>query len=60
LAFIDDYIKVFKKNKEGLAGRFKILGQIGLGIIVGLQHFILQRKCIILLEKQQVERPATI
>lgn len=36
VGFIDDYIKVFKKNKEGLAGRFKIMGQIGLGIIVGL------------------------
>ncbi|MCX2740182.1 phospho-N-acetylmuramoyl-pentapeptide-transferase [Pontibacter anaerobius] len=36
IGFLDDYIKVFKKNKEGLAGRFKILGQIGLGLIVGL------------------------
>lgn len=36
IGFVDDYIKVFKKNKEGLAGRFKILGQVGLGIIVGL------------------------
>jgi phospho-N-acetylmuramoyl-pentapeptide-transferase len=36
IGFIDDYIKVFKKNKEGLAGRFKIVGQVGLGIIVGL------------------------
>lgn len=35
IGFIDDYIKVFKKNKEGLAGRFKILGQVGLGLIVG-------------------------
>ncbi|NIG53201.1 phospho-N-acetylmuramoyl-pentapeptide-transferase [Chitinophaga sp. Cy-1792] len=35
IGFLDDYIKVFKKNKEGLAGRFKILGQIGLGLIVG-------------------------
>src|ERR1043165_5599278 len=35
VGFLDDYIKVFKKNKEGLAGRFKIAGQIGLGIIVG-------------------------
>lgn len=35
VGFLDDYIKVFRKNKEGLAGRFKILGQIGLGIIVG-------------------------
>jgi phospho-N-acetylmuramoyl-pentapeptide-transferase len=39
IGFIDDYIKVFKKNKEGLAGRFKIVGQIGLGIIVGLTMY---------------------
>ncbi|MBB6001517.1 phospho-N-acetylmuramoyl-pentapeptide-transferase [Arcicella rosea] len=36
VGFIDDYIKVFKKNKEGLSGKFKIVGQIGLGLIVGL------------------------
>jgi phospho-N-acetylmuramoyl-pentapeptide-transferase len=36
IGFLDDYIKVFKKNKEGLAGRFKIIGQVGLGIIVAL------------------------
>lgn len=36
IGFIDDYIKVFKKDKKGLAGRFKIVGQIGLGLIVGL------------------------
>ena len=36
VGFIDDYIKVFKKNKEGLKGRFKIAGQIGLGLIVAL------------------------
>ncbi len=35
IGFIDDYIKKFKKEKEGLKGRFKILGQVGLGIIVG-------------------------
>jgi len=35
IGFLDDYIKVFKKNKKGLAGKFKILGQIGLGVIVG-------------------------
>jgi phospho-N-acetylmuramoyl-pentapeptide-transferase len=35
IGFIDDYIKVFKKNKEGLAGKFKVLGQIGIGLIVG-------------------------
>ena len=36
LGFADDYIKVFKKNKEGMHGRFKIIGQVGLGLIVGL------------------------
>jgi phospho-N-acetylmuramoyl-pentapeptide-transferase len=35
IGFLDDYIKIFRKNKEGLSGRFKILGQIGLGITVG-------------------------
>jgi phospho-N-acetylmuramoyl-pentapeptide-transferase len=35
IGFVDDYIKVFKKNKEGLAGKFKVLGQVGVGIIVG-------------------------
>jgi phospho-N-acetylmuramoyl-pentapeptide-transferase len=35
IGFIDDYIKVFKKNKEGLKGKFKVIGQIGVGLIVG-------------------------
>ncbi|MEC7653404.1 MAG: phospho-N-acetylmuramoyl-pentapeptide-transferase [Bacteroidota bacterium] len=35
IGFIDDYIKTYKKNKEGLAGRFKIIGQVGVGIILG-------------------------
>ncbi len=35
IGFLDDYIKVFKKNKEGLKGRFKIIGQIGVGLLVG-------------------------
>ncbi|HLV62143.1 phospho-N-acetylmuramoyl-pentapeptide-transferase [Galbibacter sp.] len=35
IGFVDDYIKIFKKDKEGLKGKFKILGQIGVGIIVG-------------------------
>lgn len=39
VGYIDDYIKVFKKNKEGLAGRFKILGQVGLGVIIGLTMY---------------------
>ncbi|HTN17102.1 MAG TPA: phospho-N-acetylmuramoyl-pentapeptide-transferase [Chitinophagaceae bacterium] len=51
VGFIDDYIKVFKKNKEGLSGRFKIMGQVGLGIIVGLtlyynQHVTVSREVI--------------
>lgn len=40
IGFIDDYIKIFKKNKEGLAGRFKIIGQVGLGLIVGLTLYM--------------------
>ncbi len=35
IGFLDDYIKVFKKNKEGLKGSFKVIGQIGVGLIVG-------------------------
>lgn len=35
IGFIDDYIKVFKKNKEGLKGKFKVVGQIGIGLLVG-------------------------
>ncbi len=39
IGFLDDYIKVFKKNKKGLSGKFKILGQIVLGIIIGLVFY---------------------
>jgi phospho-N-acetylmuramoyl-pentapeptide-transferase len=40
IGFLDDYIKIYKKDKAGLAGRFKIIGQVGLGIIVALVlHF---------------------
>ncbi len=40
IGFLDDYIKIFKKDKAGLAGRFKIVGQVGLGIIVAIVlHF---------------------
>jgi len=35
IGFMDDYIKVFKKNKEGLKGKFKVVGQIGIGLLVG-------------------------
>jgi phospho-N-acetylmuramoyl-pentapeptide-transferase len=40
IGFVDDYIKVFKKDKKGLAGKFKIAGQIGLGLIVGLTLYL--------------------
>lgn len=39
IGFIDDYIKVFRKNKQGLAGKFKITGQVTLGIVIGLTMF---------------------
>jgi phospho-N-acetylmuramoyl-pentapeptide-transferase len=42
IGFIDDYIKKFKNDKEGLKGRFKVLGQVGLGIIVGATLFFHQ------------------
>jgi phospho-N-acetylmuramoyl-pentapeptide-transferase len=40
IGFLDDYIKVFLKNKEGLKGKFKIIGQVGLGLIVGLTMYL--------------------
>ena len=40
IGFLDDYIKVFKKNKEGLRGTFKIIGQVGLGLIVGITLYL--------------------
>ncbi|MDH6355716.1 phospho-N-acetylmuramoyl-pentapeptide-transferase [Dysgonomonas sp. PH5-45] len=40
LGFMDDYIKVFRKDKEGLHGRFKIIAQVGLGLIVGVTIFM--------------------
>lgn len=51
IGFVDDYIKVFGKNKEGLAGRFKIVGQVGLGVIIACtMHFhpeILVRQAVV-------------
>lgn len=40
LGFADDYIKIFKKDKEGLKGKFKVVAQIGLGLIVGLTMYL--------------------
>jgi phospho-N-acetylmuramoyl-pentapeptide-transferase len=42
IGFLDDYLKVFRKNKEGLRGKFKVIGQVGLGLIVGLTLYFHQ------------------
>jgi phospho-N-acetylmuramoyl-pentapeptide-transferase len=60
IGFIDDYIKVFKKDKEGLAGRFKVLGQIGIGLIVGLvmvfhSDIVVKDKVTLSLENKTME-----
>ena len=52
IGFLDDYIKIFKKNKEGLAARFKIAGQIILGLIVGLTLYLSDD--VIIIEKVRV------
>lgn len=51
LGFADDYIKVFRKHKEGLKGKFKIIGQVGLGIIIGTAMCFSQD--IVVVEKSQ-------
>ncbi len=53
IGFIDDYIKVFKKNKAGLSGKFKIFGQVALALIVGL--VIVFNNDITIKEKQRVK-----
>ena len=55
LGFADDYIKVFRKNKEGLKGRFKIIGQVGLGIIVGCAMWVSPQ--IVVKEKLDLKSP---
>jgi len=51
IGFLDDYIKIFRKNKDGLKGRFKVVGQVGLGIIVGTTMYF--HPDITIREKQQ-------
>jgi len=46
VGFLDDYIKVFKKDKKGLAGKFKILGQVGLGLIIGLSVYFTDKSTL--------------
>ncbi len=53
VGFVDDYIKVFRKNKKGLTGKFKIMGQVMLGILVGLTLY--HNKDVIVREKVLLE-----
>lgn len=53
IGLLDDYIKVFKKDKEGLAGRFKIIGQVSLGVVVGLVLYFNQNVVI-----RQLKQPS--
>ena len=55
LGFADDYIKIFKKDKEGLHGKFKIIGQVGLGLIVGLTLYLSPQAVI--RENIEVQKP---
>ncbi len=55
LGFADDYIKIFKKDKEGLHGKFKIIGQVGLGLIVGLTLYLSPQ--VVIRENIEVENP---
>jgi len=55
VGFVDDYIKVFKKDKKGLAGRFKISGQVILGLIIGLTLYLSDD--VIVREKVLIESP---
>ncbi|MEG1686222.1 MAG: phospho-N-acetylmuramoyl-pentapeptide-transferase, partial [Bacteroides sp.] len=54
LGFLDDYIKVFKKDKEGLHGKFKIIGQVGLGLIVGLTLYL--SPSVVIRENVEIQR----
>jgi len=56
IGFVDDYIKVFKKNKKGLAGKFKIIGQVGVGLLVGTMLYFNSDVMI----KQKVEVGKTV
>jgi phospho-N-acetylmuramoyl-pentapeptide-transferase len=55
LGFADDYIKIFKRDKEGLHGKFKIIGQVGLGFIVGLTLYLSPQ--VVIRENIEVSKP---
>ncbi len=58
IGFLDDYIKVFKKNKQGLAGKFKILGQVVLGLVVGSTMYF--SDSVVIREKIPAEKTSGI
>ncbi len=58
LGFLDDYIKVFRKDKEGLHGKFKIIGQVGLGLIVGLTLYLSPE--VVIRENVEIQKEGTI
>jgi phospho-N-acetylmuramoyl-pentapeptide-transferase len=58
LGFSDDYIKVFRKDKDGLKGKFKVVAQVGLGLIVGLTMFLSED--IVVRENQELKVGDTI
>lgn len=64
IGFLDDYIKVFRKNKEGLAGKFKIIGQVGLGVIIGVTMYfhpsIVVRQKVMVPPSSQIENTSQI
>ncbi|MBK8427450.1 MAG: phospho-N-acetylmuramoyl-pentapeptide-transferase [Lewinellaceae bacterium] len=55
IGFVDDYIKVFKKDKKGLKGIFKIMGQVGLGLIVGITMLV-NDEVVVRMEPQAAEQ----
>ncbi len=55
IGFVDDYIKVFKQEKKGLAGQFKVFGQVGLGLIVGLTLYFHEDVVV-----RELEMPVTV
>ncbi len=55
IGFLDDYIKVFRKNKEGLAGKFKVIGQVGLGVLIEITMYFHPE----IVARQQVANPTS-
>lgn len=54
IGFLDDYIKIFRKNKDGLQGRFKVIGQVGLGLIVGFTLYL--SPDVVIRENSEIQR----